>query len=177
MDMYHEIERKFLVEKMPSLRGVEKESQERYFIQRGDLLEEGLSKKGSRFVYESKFTLSKKERTREKIRISKEEFETLKEKGTHVLMRDSYVLSHEKPIISIKKYQGIYKGLVLAEVEFDSISEYEAFEPLPWMGVEVTDGQLGRDARLVDLDKDEFLNVMEEIKRNSTGDFEQGSIL
>jgi CYTH domain-containing protein len=175
--MYHEIERKFLVEEMPSLRGIEKEEQERYFIQRSDLLEEGLNKKGSRFVYESKFMLSKKERTREKVRISKEEFEKLKEKGTHVLVRDSYILSREKPIISIKKYQGIYKGLVLAEVEFDSISEYEAFEPLPWMGVEVTDGPLGRDARLVDLDKDEFQNVMEEIKRNSTGDFEQGSFL
>ena len=61
---HHEIERKFLVTKMPRLWGVKKVSQERYFIQRGDLLEEGYKRKGSVFEYEQKITLSLKEKTR-----------------------------------------------------------------------------------------------------------------
>jgi CYTH domain-containing protein len=132
--MYHEIERKFLVKKVPSLIGIRKVPQERYFIQRGLLFEEGVKKKGSVFEYESKFTLSKKEKTREKVMITKEEFDSLKIKGTHVLERDSYRISKKKPIISIKKYKGDYKGLVLAEVEFDSLEEMEEFDPsLGWV--------------------------------------------
>lgn len=164
--MYHEIERKFLVAKMPNLRGIKKVSQERYFIQRGDLFEEGLKRKDSFFSYESKFTLSPQEKTREKIFITKEEFDALKEKGTQILERDSYLLSKKKPVISIKKYKGIFRELVLAEVEFDSIEELKSFKPLDWMGIEVTDTPLGKDARLVDLDRKHFLKILKDLQES-----------
>lgn len=162
--MYHEIERKFLVKKMPTLKGILKIPQERYFIQRGVLFEEGLKRKGDDFIYEAKFSLSKKEKLQEKIHITKEEFERLKERGTHVLMRDSYQLSKKKPLLFIKKYNKDYRGLILAEVLFDSMIEMENFTPLPWMGKEVTDTLLGKDARLIDLDRDTFLKILEEQK-------------
>lgn len=167
MNMYHEIERKFLVNKMPSLYGVKKVEQERYFIQRGVLFEEGIKRKGELYQYESKFTLSKKERTRENVWITKEEFEKLKEKGTQILERDSYIISKKKPIISIKKYKGVYRGLVLAEVEFDSVGEMEEFIPFPWMGIEVTDTPFGRDATLIDLDRKEFLKILKDVEEKA----------
>lgn len=165
--MHHEIERKFLVTKMPRLWGVKKVSQERYFIQRGDLVEEGYKRKDSIFEYEQKRTISPKEKSREKLRITREEFEEQKKKGTRVIERDSYSLTKKSPVISIKKYKGIYHGLVLAEVEFDSIEELNDFEPLPWMGIEVTDSPLGKDARLVNLDREAFEKVLEDIEERA----------
>lgn len=166
MDMYHEIERKFLVIKMPSLMGVKKEVQERYFIQRSELFEEALKRRGSIFEYESKFTISKNEKKREKSFITKEEFERLKNLSTRLLERDCYSLSKKKPIISIKKYKGEYRGLVLAEVLFDSIEELEDFKPFDWMGAEVTDTLLGKDATLIDLDREHFKKILEEKEEN-----------
>lgn len=167
--MHHEIERKFLVIKMPRLWGVKKVSQERYFIQRGDLLEEGYKRKGSVFEYEQKVTLSLKEKTREKILITKEEFERQKQHGTRVIERDSYSLTKKSPVISIKKYKGIYNGLVLAEVEFDSLDERRLFEPLEWMGAEVTDTVFGKDAKLVNLDREQFEKELDSIKNPHDG--------
>lgn len=161
--MHHEIERKFLVKKMPSLTGIQKVPQERYFIQRGDLIEEGLKRKGDVFEYELKITVSKHDRTREKRIVTKYEFDKLKSNGTRVIRRDSYTLSKKNPVISIKKYKGEYAGLVLAEVEFDSLDEAEAFEPMSWMGAEVTDTKIGKDARLVDLDPEHFSKLLDNI--------------
>jgi CYTH domain-containing protein len=162
--MYHEIERKFLIAEMPSLRGIKKVSQERYFIQRGDLFEEGYKREGGIFEYESKVTLSQKEKTREKTVISKEEFERLKAEGTQIIERDSYLLFKKNPRISIKIYKGVFNGLVLAEVLFDSLEEFEKFEAYDWMGIEVTDTPLGKDARLADLDREGFKKILNDLK-------------
>ncbi len=154
--MYHEIERKFLVTKMPSLKGVEKVSQECYFIQRGDLLEEELKKKRSVCFYERKVLVSPIEKTREKMIVTEETFNTLKERGTNVIKRDSYKVSTRVPIISIKTYRETYKGLVIAEVKFNTIDEMEQFSPLQWMGAEITHTKLGKDSTLISLDEEHF---------------------
>ena len=164
--MYHEIERKFLVNDMPSLRGIRKVPQERYFIQRGELFEEGMKRKGDTYTYESKFMLSKDEKKREQIIVTQEEFETSKSRGTSIIERDSYSLTKKSPVISIKKYHGTYSGLILAEVEFDTIDEMEDFIPLDWMGPEVTHTPLGKDARLVDLTREKFVKILGDIKDN-----------
>lgn len=175
--MHHEIERKFLVKKMPRLWFVKKVPQERYFIQRGDLVEEGLKRKGDVFEYELKITVSKNDKTREKTIVTKDEFERLKLNGTRVIYRDSYTLSKKSPIVSIKKYKGEYEGLVLAEVEFDTLEEAEEFESYSWMGAEVTDTKLGKDAKLVDLDREEFQKVLETIEENYNFKGFEGAIL
>lgn len=167
--MHHEIERKFLIRKMPNLRGIKKIPQERYFLQRSDLFEEGMKRKGGVYLYETKFMLSKDEKTREKVVIDEEEFESKKKEGTPVIVRDSYELTKSSPRVSIKKYKGIYSGLELAEVEFDSVEEMEDFVPLDWMGDEVTDTKLGKDARLVDLSKENFKILLNEVIESGSG--------
>ncbi len=175
--MYHEIERKFLVKKMPWLWSIRKVSQERYFIQRGDLFEEGFKRNGSIFEYETKFTISPQEKSREKVVVTREEFERQKENGTRVLERDSYSISKKNPVVSIKKYKGIYKGLVLAEVEFDSVEEMEDFQPYDWMGMEVTDTPLGKDARLVDLDREGLQKVLGDLQDDLEAAKDTGNFL
>jgi CYTH domain-containing protein len=175
--MYHEIERKFLVMKMPNLDGIPKVLQERCFLQRGDLFEECVKRKNSVFQYESKFTLSKKERAREKLKISKEEFEQLEQKSDYIVESESYLVSKKDPIISIKKYKGDFQGLVLAEVNFDSIRAMEEFVPLTWMGAEVTDTSLGKDSLLIDLSRDKFKRIVHEIEENFNFDSNSGSFL
>jgi adenylate cyclase len=41
-------------------------------------------------------------------------------------------------IAEVDVYRGSLDGLVVAEVEFDSVAEAEAFEPPPWLGRDVT---------------------------------------
>ncbi len=160
--MHHEIERKFLVKDMPDLDGVEKVSQERYFLQRSDLVEEGMKRKGTTYLYEKKLMVSPQEKSRENIVVSKSEYESSKGRGTTIIERDSYRLSeYDNPVVSVKIYNGAYRGLVLAEVEFNSVEEMEDFEPFEWMGVEVTSTPLGKDARLVDLDREQFENILD----------------
>lgn len=175
--MYHEIERKFLVADMPSLMGIRKIPQEKYFIQRSELFEEEMKRKGLFFSYESKFTISKKEKIREKVFVSKAEFENLKVQGTQVIKRDSYTLTKKSPIVSIKKYNGEYAGLVLAEVLFDTVEEMEAFTPFDWMGVEVTDTPIGKDSRLIDLSRDEFKRILANIQDDYSAGIETGNFL
>ena len=56
---------------------------------------------------------------------------------------------------------------MLAEVEFDSVEEMEKFTPLSWMGTEVTETALGKDARLVDLDEEHFKSLLHELEERS----------
>ena len=174
--MHHEIERKFLIRKMPNLRGIQKIPQERYFLQCTDLFEEGMKRKGNVYLYETRFMLSKDERTREKLYITKEEFESKKTKNVNIIIRDSYELPDTEPIISIKKYKGRYSGLVLAEVDFDSVEDMENFVPYDWMDGEVTHTKLGKDTELIKLSKEEFRILLDEVVVSYSG-ISSGSVL
>lgn len=158
--MYHEIERKFLVQNMPNIKGVVPTLQERYFLQRGDLVEERIQKNGTIFEYEKKVALSPREWRRNKKQLTEEEFKELSRKASKVLKRESYSLSKKNPRVSIKVYLGEYKGFIFAEVEFDSLKECETFTPLTWMGSEITNSPLGRDAWLLDYDREHFLKKL-----------------
>jgi CYTH domain-containing protein len=172
--MHNEIERKFIILEMPNLKGVIPTLQERYFLQRGDLVEERIQKntthEGVRFEYEIKFAISPKERKRTRKFITESEFLQLRAKAGQSLLRESYSLSKKNPRISIKMYQGKYRGFVFAEVEFDSLKESASFSPLEWMGSEITDTKLGRDAWLLDCSRAEFLSIFEQEKESLEGE-------
>lgn len=172
--MYHEIERKFLIQRMPKISGIRPELQERYFLQHGDLAEERIQKKGNVYEYELKMAVSPREWRREKRFISETEFRDLATRTPKVLLRESYSISKKNPRISIKKYKGDYSGLELAEVEFDSLEEAEMFEPFDWMGNEITNTPLGRDSRLMCLDREHFITLIDTFKEDilQRGSFE-----
>lgn len=158
LNMANEIERKFFVRELPDLKDIIPIRSERYFIGRDDNYEERITKVGNRYFYEKKVSLSDLERTREKREITEAEFDRLKEGLGEALIRETYpILSVPKTDIQI--YHGRFEGLVRAEVEFDSQAEADAYLPLPWMGAEMTGMPIARDARLLDLSKEEFRSL------------------
>lgn len=158
--MYHEIERKFLIRKMPRLSGVTPVRNERYFLQSGDLVEERIQSNGNVFEYELKTAVSPREWSREKRNISESEFRNLASKSSKMLIRESYLLSEKSPRISVMRYKGTYLGLDLCEVEFDSMEEFDSFVPLNWMGTEITNSPFGRESKLITLDREHFLRLL-----------------
>lgn len=158
---HNQIDRKFLIEKMPSLFWRRPKVYERYFLQHGDLLEERIQKCGNQYEYELKSALSPQEWLRDTRSITREEFEHLRIKCGKGIVREQYTISKKNPRISINKYTGDYRGLTFAEVEFTTKEEAEYFEPLSWMGHEITETPLGRDSWLLDLDREHFLRRLD----------------
>lgn len=151
-----EIERKFLVSEMPDISGIVAVPYERYYTRIEEGFSERIQRKGERYEIETKRKLSDLEHDKNKRSISREEFELHRPQSVGVgIVRDSYNIS-DNPRISIKVYHGQFEGLVRAEIEFDSVDSAEAFDPLPWMGREITGTSLGLDAELVRLTDAQF---------------------
>ncbi len=159
MSKQNEIERKFLVKKLPDLAGIEKVAYERYYLFNEEGIELRIQRKGDRFELERKVFISNQERTRQKIEISQVEFELLKPLAGQAIIRDGYPLS-DNPNISIKIYHGHYEGLIRAEVECATLKELQQFQPPDWFGPEITDSPLARDAELLTVSTEEFKNLL-----------------
>ena len=151
----NEIERKFFVKSMPDLSSITPIHYERYILRHEDGIEQRISKKGDKYIFEKKVEVTGLERTREVREITKEEFEKLKQGASQVIIRDRYDISAQLKI-SIQVYHGDYEGLVRAEVEFESEEQAMRFQPLEWMGKEMTGLPIARDAKLLDLTEEEF---------------------
>lgn len=161
--MKNEIERKFLVKTLPNFTNIEKIEYERYFLFNKNDIEIRIQRKGTKFELERKVLVSKLERTREKLEITRDEFDTLKLLADDVIIRDGYRLS-SNPDISVKIYHGKYEGLVRAEVESESLEELQQFQPPGWFGKEITDTLLARDSQLCKLSEEEFKKLYENTK-------------
>ena len=157
--MIKEIERKFLVKKLPNLSKLRCVPYERYFLEITSKSETRIQRKGENYEHEKKFVESDLTRKTKKSNISKQEFEKFKKQAKKSITRDSYQMS-ENPDISIKIYHGDYEGLVRAEVEFKNEEEARKFKPLDWFGKEITGTPLGKDARLINLSKEEFRQLL-----------------
>lgn len=154
-----EIERKFLVKKMPDLSGLTPVHYERHFLRMEKDYEERIQKKGDHYELGKKNRQSQLTRTTEKREISKEKYENLREHTIASLARRSYLISTD-PEITLKIYEGVYEGLCRAEVEFLSETAAKAFVPLDWMGKEITNTPLGKDSKLITLERGEFLQLL-----------------
>ncbi len=157
--MKSEIERKFLVKRLPKLSGLKKIHYERYFLFRNKVIEMRIQNKGNKFEFERKFGKSRLERKVIKFEITKDEFMALKKLASEAIIRDSYQIS-KRPDISIKVYYGRFKRLIRVEVEFKNLNEAKRFKPLSWFGNEITNSHLGRDARLLNLKNQDFKRLL-----------------
>lgn len=159
-----EIERKYLIKQMPNLDNIKPIRYERYYINDDIDNQIRVQKKDDKFILETKTKISKIEYEREKKEISELEFLKLIKGCEKVIIRDSYLVN-EKPNITIKIYHGIYEGLVRAEIEFDSEYEYNNFQVPDWFGKDITDTELGMDARLIKLDRKMFLDKLRMLEK------------
>ena len=97
----------------------------------------------------------KNEWKKEKKEISKEEFDKLKQGASESVTRERYNIS-SNPDIAIQIYHGRFEGLIRLEVEFETEEEAKDFQPLSWMGEEMTGLPIARDGKLIDLTDEEF---------------------
>ena len=78
-------------------------------------------------------------REEHEINISKNEFYSLHEKVDGLVIdKTRYYIPYEKYTIELDVFHKDYEGLILAEVEFESIEEANIFTPPKWFGPDVT---------------------------------------
>ncbi|PIU03440.1 hypothetical protein COT44_03280 [Candidatus Shapirobacteria bacterium CG08_land_8_20_14_0_20_39_18] len=154
-----EIERKFLVKKPPDLTKFQCSSSEKYYLSRGERAEIRITRIGDYCEHERKEIVNGLLRNGIKRQIPEEQFEKFKLNCDRGLFRDNYTTS-ENPELSIKIYHGDDEGLVRVEVEFKNEEDVRNFVPPDWFGKEMTNTELGRDARLIDLDKEDFIKLL-----------------
>lgn len=98
-----------------------------------------LTVKGNGLLAREEFELS----------ISQQEYKNLSHKvqGT-VISKTRYYIPFDKYTIEFDVFDGDYKGLMLAEVEFESIDEANNFIPPPWFTKDVTEDGRYQNSRL-----------------------------
>ncbi len=122
---------------------------ERYYI--NDNLR--VQKKGNKLEKE---ILDNENNIVEKMIISQNEFDLLKNKSYTKIIRDSYLYLNDERV-SIKKYYDNCEGLIRIEVKFNSIKEMNTYQKELWMGKDITNTPLAFDKYLSKLTRDEFL--------------------
>ena len=83
--------------------------------------------------------------------LSQYEYETLSVFEGNELRKNRYPFEHEGRRYSVDAFLGPLRGLVLAETDFETDEEMDAFTPPPFAFAEVTRDELFTGARLVEL--------------------------
>ena len=131
-----EIERKFLIKKLPDL------SQFKYHdIEQGYLCTTPvvrIRKKDDKYIltYKGSGMLAREEI---EAGLTKEGYDHLKEKvDGHLITKRRYLIPYEKYTIELDVFSGHKDGLIMAEVEFPTEDEANSFIAPDWFGEDVT---------------------------------------
>lgn len=135
-----EIERKYLVPQLPA----DHASYPYHFIEQGYLSTEPVVRVRREddtyyLTYKSKGLLAREEYN---LPLTEESYDHLIKKADgHILTKKRYLIpvkGSDHLIIELDVFEGRFKGLILAEVEFPSIEEAQHFLPPDWFGEDVT---------------------------------------
>lgn len=151
-NMNRRLTRRFIINTMKNLNVSEPIRYERYYINNNLRIQK------KKNIYE-KETLNNNNIVIKKENINIDEFESLKKDSYKEIIRDSYLyLDDEK--VSIKKYLGIYDGLIRVEVSFENELQMNNYQKLVWMKEEITNSPLAFDKDLSKLDKERFVEEL-----------------
>lgn len=147
-----EIERKFLVARLPVLEGLKaKPVRQGYVTLEGDSVELRLREKGGAFflTLKSEGGLQRMER---EIEIGRDQFDTLwPATGGRVVEKTRYVGALADGVtFELDVFAGVLAPLVLVEVEFETVEAARAFTPPDWFGEDVTEDRRYRNRALAD---------------------------
>jgi adenylate cyclase len=140
MPRHLEIERKFLVKRLPPGLKSRPSSQivQGYFPMARKDLEIRLRRKGSQHVVTIKGGHGRR-RLEEEVEIPKGTFRSLwpLTRGARITKR-RYDIPYNGHKIEMDVYQERHRGLVTADIEFNSVRESRHFQPPQWLGCEIT---------------------------------------
>ena len=145
-----EIERKFLVKKMP--KNLEqyphKEIMQGYLSISDDGTEVRLRQKGSRY-YKTEKSGRGKIRLETETEITKDQFDELwKNTKSKRVEKTRYEIKHENGLIELDVYHGDLEGLISAEMEFQNEESSNNFVAPEWMSEEVTEDKRYKNQNL-----------------------------
>ncbi len=133
-----EIERKFLIKQLPPQLSEYEHSK----IEQGYLCTDPvvrIRRRDDRYTltYKSGGMLAREEYN---LPLTAEAYAHLKPKADGLIIEKTRYLIplDERLVIELDLFEGVHTGLILAEVEFDSIEEAKAFTPPDWFGEDVT---------------------------------------
>lgn len=134
-----EIERKYLIDKNNLIPNIE--SYPHHIIEQGYMCTEPvvrIRKSDDEYymTYKSKGLMSREEYN---LPLTKESYYHLLPKcDGNIISKIRYLIPLDKYTIELDIFSGKFEGLILAEVEFDSLEEAETFSPPAWFGEDVT---------------------------------------
>ena len=140
MSRHLEIERKFLVEEPPA--GWNRRASSRivqgYFPMANKELEIRLRNKGAQHFITIKGGHGRR-RLEEEIEIPERKFRSLwpLTRAARIAKR-RYRIPYRSHTIEMDVYQGPHRGLITADIEFDSVRASRSFQPPNWLGREIT---------------------------------------
>ena len=150
MSPHREIERKFLVEELPSgwKRRKSDSIVQGYFPHATEEVEIRLRRKGARHFITIKGGYGLR-RTEEEIEIRRPQFGALwpLTRAARIAKR-RHRIPYQGLTIEMDVYQGPHRGLITAEIEFSSVHASREFRPPKWLGREITGNRRFANAEL-----------------------------
>ena len=142
-----EIERKFLVDKIPfSLDSYKKKEISQGYLCTNPVLRIRKSNDEYRVTYKGEGLVSREEYD---LPFSKEGFYRLVSSVDGALIEKTrYLIPFGKYTIELDVFHGDYEGLIMAEVEFEDLEECEGFAPPEWFGEDVSESGLFQNSKL-----------------------------
>jgi CYTH domain-containing protein len=136
-----EVERKFIVDALPDrgLLAFPAPIEQGYIATGSDGTEVRLRRKGDRF-YQTIKQGQGLSRAQTEIALSGDQFDAMwpHTEGRRV-EKTRYEIPCDRHVIELDVFHGSLEGLIIAEVEFESVELAREFDPPDWFGAEVTD--------------------------------------
>ena len=136
MENTKEIERKFLVNSLPDLTGTKYRHIEQAYLCTSPVVRIRKEDDDYYMTYKSEGFLEREEYN---LPLYKDSYLHLLSKADgNIITKKRYLLDYQTHTIELDVFEGIFKGLMIAEVEFKNQTEAKAFVPPSWFGKEVT---------------------------------------
>lgn len=131
-----EIERKFLIKTLPNLEAYHYHEIEQAYLCTEPVVRIRKEDDTYYLTYKAKGFLEREEYN---LPLTKESYQHLLTKADgNVISKKRFLIPYQKYTIELDVFQGIFDGMILAEVEFPSKEEAEAFSAPDWFAQDVT---------------------------------------
>lgn len=142
-----EIEKKFLIKELPNLSLYEKKHLTQGYLCVNPVVR--VREEGDKYflTYKGKGLMAREEAN---LPLTKESFEHLIKKADgKIIMKTRYLIPFDPYTIELDVFEGAHAPLIMAEVEFPSIEEANAFIPPAWFGEEVTNNKAYHNSNMI----------------------------
>ena len=131
-----EIERKFTIKELPNLSDYDYHIMEQGYLNTDPVVRVRKEDDEYYLTYKGKGLLAREEYN---LPLNKEAYYHLVEKSDGIIIRKKrYLIPFDKYTIELDVFAAPYENLIIAEVEFDSEEDANAFQPPKWFDEDVT---------------------------------------